>query len=482
MDAVSTDPTTRRWHRRVAWVALVAVLCFATTGLLHPLMTRLQPQPAQRTPPPMPVLDHALPAPALALAAVGVGELKSLRLLHDGERWRWRAETEGDVRWLDAETGEPMPDQAERAQAVRLARWYAGEPNATVAAIERVETFDADYGYVNRLLPVWRVRFDRADALAVYVSTGDDRLATMSDARKRAFQSLFRAVHSWSWLPAPWRNGWINALLIGVLATTALGLARAVRTRGGRRWTLRRAHRWGGVALALAVVAWSTSGFVQARGNAARERADSPQRPLHVDRARLTAAIAPSGMATAGASLVSLAGEPVWSWALTPPRTTTGQGLAMGEHQHLGATPQAVEPPRSRYVSAVDGRDLPDAAAQHLAELATYFGIVAVGAPQRVDAFTHEYGFLFKRLPVFKLMQDDAAHTAWYLDPASERLAARIYDGDRIAGAFFAYAHKWEWLTPLAGKDWRDGLSAFVALGVVLLAIGGTLLRRRAVR
>lgn len=482
MDALSTGSTTRRWHRRVAWVALVAVLGFATTGLLHPLMTRLQPPPAQRLPPPIPRLTQALPAPAAALAAAGVGKLKSLRLLHDGERWRWRAETDGDVRWLDAETGEPLPDGAERTQAVRLARWYAGESAAPVAAIERIESFDADYGYVNRLLPVWRVGFDRADALAVYVSPDDDRLATMSNARKRAFQSLFCAVHSWAWLPAPWRNGWINALLLGVVVTTALGLTLALRTRGGRRWTLRRAHRWGGVALALAVVAWSTSGFVQARGNAARERADSPQQPLRLDSARLTAALAPPGVAAAGASLVSLAGEPVWRWALTPPRTTTGQGLAMGEHQHHGAAPQAVELPRNRYVSAVDGRELTDGASQHLAELAAHFGIVAAGAPQRVDAFTHEYGFLFKRLPVFKLTQDDAAHTAWYLDPASERLAARIDDGDRTAGTFFAYAHKWEWLTPLAGKDWRDGISAFVALGVVLLALGGTLLRRRAVR
>lgn len=177
-----------------------------------------------------------------------------------------------------------------------------------------------DYGYTNRLLPVWRVRFARDDGLAVYVSTVDDRLATISDTRKRIFQQTFHAVHSWGWLPAPLRNGWINALLAGVAFTT------------------------------------------------------------------------------------------------------------------LAAMP--------------------------------------------VLKFSEDYGFLFKRLPVWRVAQDDTQHTALYLDTASERRAARITDGDRTSGALFAYAHKWEWVTPLAGKDWRDGLSATFALLLIGVALGGTWLRR----
>ena len=468
----------RRWHRRIAWLALLAVFTFALTGLLHPLMTRLQAKPVQFKPPPMPALAQALPAPAVALAAAGIAELAGLRPVHDGSRWWWRVQQpDGRVRYLDTVTGAMSVDAAEPAHAERLARWYAGEAAAPVAEVEIITAFDADYGYTNRLLPVWRVRFARDDGLTAYVSTVDDRLATLSDARKRVFQQSFRLLHSWAWLPAPIRNGWINLLLAAVALTTVLGLTLALRTPVGRRINLRRLHRWGGVTVAVAVLAWAVSGFVQALGNAERERADSPQRPLRIASAQLTA----QAEASSGVTLVSLAAAPAWRWGLKPAETTTGRGMAMGEHQHHERPAQgAAAPSAARYVSAVDGRGIADGEARHLAELLQHFGVQgSAAAAQPVLKFTPEYGFLFKRLPVWRVDQADAAHTAFYLDTHSERLAARITDRDRTTGALFAYAHKWEWVTPLAGKDWRDGISAVFAFMVIAVAVGGTLLRRR---
>lgn len=482
MDAVSQPHHgLRRWHRRIAWGALFAACSFALTGLLHPLMTRLQPQPAQRVPPPMPALAQALPAPAAALAAAGLAEVSGLRPVHDGQHWLWRVQTTDEgVRYVDAATGAVQAAEAERAHAERLARWYAGEPAAPITAIEPITRFEVDYGYTNRLLPVWRVRFARDDGLAVYVSTGDDRLATISDTRKRLFQQSFHALHSWAWLPVPLRNGWINALLAGVAFTVIAGLVLAARTRGGRRYNLRRAHRWGGVAVALAVLAWVVSGFVQARGNAERERADSPQRPLRVASATLTAPLAALPQAASGVALVSLGGEAVWRWSLQPPPSTTGRGLAMGEHQHHGKPAAGASAAlAAQYVSAVTGTAIAEGERQHLAELIAHFGVQARAEDATpVLKFSPDYGFLFKRLPVWRVAQDDAEHTSFYLDTASERLAARITDGDRASGALFAYAHKWEWITPLAGKDWRDGLGAAFALLLIGVAIGGTWLRR----
>ncbi len=484
MDTVSTAsrPGLRRWHRRIAWVALFAAFSFALTGLLHPLMTRLQPKPAQFTPPSMPALTEALPAPASALAAAGIAEVAGLRPVHDGHDWLWRVQSaDGRVRYLDPVTGAAPIDDAERAHAERLARWYTGEGNTAVAEATVVTAFDSDYSYVNRLLPVWRVRFARDDGFTAYVSTVDDRLTTLSDTRKRLFQQSFNAVHSWGWLPAPLRNAWINTLLAGVALTVLIGLTLAARTRGGRRFNLRRIHRWGGIAVSVAVLAWASSGFVQAWGNAARERADSPQRPLRVASAQLTAPLSATSAKASSVALVSLANAPVWRWALKPPETTTGRGMAMGEHQHHDQPAQGVSAgPSASYVSAQDGREVADGEAKHLAELLTHFvlqGTAATATP--VLKFSPEYGFLFKRLPVWRVEQGDAENTVAYLDTASERLAASITDGDRLAGAFFAYAHKWEWVTPLSGKDWRDGLSAAFAALLIGVGIGGTVLRRR---
>lgn len=472
----------RRWHRRIAWLALLAALCFALTGALHPLMTRFQPKPEKFAPPPTAALSEALPAPGAALAAAGIAELAALRLVDDGARWLWRARLpDGGVRYLDALSGQPLPADTERAQAERLARWYSGEAQAALLQAEPVTAFDTDYAYVNRLLPVWRLRFDRPDGLVAYVSTEEDRLAGLSDRRKRGFQALFQALHTWAWLPAPARNGWINLLLAGVALTVLAGLTLVVRSPGGRRWNLRRLHRWGGMTAAVAALAWVLSGYVQARGNAEREQGQAPQRPLALNAATLTAPVLAPARAKAGATLVRLDGEPLWRWSLRPPEPTTGRGLAMGEHQHHQQAPAAAPGASAAlYVSARDGRERAEGEQVHLAELAGYFGIAA--APEAavpVTAFSPEYGFLFKRLPVWKLEQGDAEHSAYFIDTGSERLAARITDGDRDADALFAYAHKWEWLTPLAGKDWRDGISAGFALLLIGVALGGTWLRRR---
>lgn len=480
MTVSSSAPGLRRGHRTLAWLALLTLACFALTGLLHPLMTRVQPRPAQSAPPPAPAAA-SLPAPANALAAAGIAELSGLRLLADGSRWLWRAHAaDGRIVYLDAQRGAAASAGAEQRHAERLARWYSGETRAPLAAIERIDAFDGDYGYVQRLLPVWRLRFARDDGLVAYVSTEEDRLVGLSDDRKRVFQQAFRAVHSWAWLPAPLRNAWINTLLFGLAGTVLLGLALALRSRGGRRWNLRRAHRWAGVALAVPALAWAVSGFLQARGNAERERADAPQRAYRVPASALQASLAMPAEGFQGLLLVSLDGQPTWRWALKPATGTTGRGLAMGEHQGHGKVPEgAATGPAARYQSAANGFDIADGERRHLAELAAHFGAAHADAAEPVLRFGEDYGFLFKRLPVWRLDQHDAAGRTLFIDTASERLAATVDDEARSVGALFAYAHKWEWVTPWAGKDWRDALSALCVALLLALAVIGTTLRRR---
>lgn len=470
----------RRWHRRIAWLALLALAGFAVTGVLHPLMTRVQPKPAQFAAPPAPALE-SLPAPAATLRSADFTELSALRLIADRERWLWRARAaDGRVIYLDARTGAIDAAGAEQRHAERLARWFSGEPAAPLAAIEALTAFDGDYGYVNRLLPVWRLRFAGEQGLTAYVSTEEDRLAGISDDRKRAFQQLFRAVHSWAWLPAPARNAWINGLLVGLLGTLLLGLSLAWRSPGGRRWNLRRLHRWGGITLALPALAWVLSGYFQARGNAERERADSPQRPARLAAAELQSPLSPPPGRFQGLLLVALDGEPAWRWSLQPIAGTTGRGLAMGEHQAHDKAPAGTPTgPAAFYQSARTGETLTDGERRHLAELAAHFGVAGAGRAEPVTRFGEDYGFLYKRLPVWRLEQGDAGGRTVFIDTASERLAAQLDDGERAVGALFAYAHKWEWVTPWAGKDWRDGLSAAVAGLLLVLATAGTLLRRR---
>ena len=132
------------------------------------------------------------------------------------------------------------------------------------------------------------------------------------------------------------------------------------------------------------------------------------------------------------------------------------------------------------YVSALDGAALPLGEQQHLDELSHHFGTAPPAGPATlVQAFTAEYGFLFKRLPVWRIEQRDARHTALFIDTDSERLSAQVDDADRFKGNLFALAHKWEWVSPWAGKNVRDALTTLFAALLIVVALIGLSLRWR---
>jgi len=70
-----------KWHRRLGLVAAVGVILSSLSGMLHPLMTRLQPAPAKLA------LDHRLPAldgaiaPSRLLPANGFVTISDLRIV-----------------------------------------------------------------------------------------------------------------------------------------------------------------------------------------------------------------------------------------------------------------------------------------------------------------------------------------------------------------------------------------------------------------
>jgi hypothetical protein len=98
--------------------------------------------------------------------------------------------------------------------------------------------------------------------------------------------------------------------------------------------------------------------------------------------------------------------------------------------------------------------------------------LAALGSPELVTRFAGEYGFVNKRLPVVKLTYAGAGHPALYVEPATGRLAALVRDGDRREGLSFAVLHKF-FLMDWAGKNVRDAVAIFSALGVLVVTLYG---------
>ena len=97
------------WHRRLALLACFGVFSWALSGMLHPLMSALQPRPAAFMPPAVALALDGLQAPGAVLQQAGIAQVQALRLLMlDGQPWyQARLQGQSKPRYWHARTGAP---------------------------------------------------------------------------------------------------------------------------------------------------------------------------------------------------------------------------------------------------------------------------------------------------------------------------------------------------------------------------------------
>lgn len=95
-----------------------------------------------------------------------------------------------------------------------------------------------------------------------------------------------------------------------------------------------------------------------------------------------------------------------------------------------------------------------------------------------VTRFDGEYGFVFKRLPVWRVAF--VRGVGVFVDPDDGAIAAVTDPADRAEQWFFAHIHKLEWLSGWIGGTPRDGVAMALALVLGASAVlGGALALRR---
>ena len=447
------------WHRRLAVLASFGVLSWAFSGLLHPLMSNLQPQPAQFMPPATVLAMDGLQAPGPMLQQAGIEQLQALRLLmlDNQPYYQVRISGQNEPRYWHARTGAEQALVSQHAE--RLAAHYLGtaEPLHYAGSLNG---FTAEYAFINRMLPAARVDTQRSDGLRVYLDLYQDRLGTLVDTPKAINSQLFLWLHSFRWLDAagPLRPALMLVLLASALAAVALGLTSFFARRQARS-ALRRWHGRAGLLLAGFSLCFLFSGSWHLLH---KLNAPAPLADFTAQFASATLAHAPSNdwLGQVGPlrklSLLQLDGQPIWRL-----------------QQVTGAISYR----------ALDGSELDDSAPLRYAEqrFAEYAAPLGLGSPSAITLqtkFDHDYGFVFKRLPVLKASYADAAKSALFIDPLDGALAARVDDSDRAEGFSFAYLHKWELLSAL-GKPVKDSLITLLALAQLLLVVAGLWLWRR---
>lgn len=438
--------TSRLLHRQLARIAGVVALLWAATGFLHPVMTWTAPRPAVQAPPVQSLALDGLVPPATALAAQGLRESALVRLVMVGGAPYWfAADGIGERVVVDARSGARAQGMEQR-HAVSLARHYAGLPQSEVAQARLISAFSTDYPSVNRLLPVWEVRLATPDGLTLYVDTGLDRLAAVTNDQRRVLLGVFQNVHTLKFLEfvEPLRIA-IILLLIGiVLATAVFGGLLLWKARGKG---VRRVHALVGWVTLPLLLMFTLSGLLH----------------LVMTSAFMTPPL-PSAAQFRLADLTS------------PPGAEAGIPV-----DELSATAGVNEAPvwrlqvqESGYYSGPNAPDTDAGLARFLAQAPSESAVSVV------RRFGDGYGFINKRLPVWRV---ETPGGPVYVDVREGLIAASPPATwlSHVEGWTFANLHKWEFLNPL-GRFNRDLATMAAAAIIIVSSILGLLLVLRSRR
>lgn len=433
----------RQWHRRLGWVAGLVAVAWAATGFLHPIMSWTAPRAAVQAPPVQVLAADDLVAPGPALLAAGLAESKLVRLVDVGGDPIWMAaRADGGRRVaLDARSGAPAPE-AEQAHAVALARHYSDLPTAEVESVRLIERFSTNYPSVNKLLPVWEVRFAGHDGLTLYVDTGLDRLAQVTNDLRRVLLTVFQNVHTLKFLEffEPLRVAVLFALIATVVATTAIGATMLFSARGRGVRRIHTVIAW--IALPL-VGMFTLSGLLHLVVTSDLAAAPPPQ----AKRFAIAALSAPPSAERLQhlTATADISGAPLW-------RMQTDEAV-----RYFGADAPANDGDRARRLA----------------------GVAPEAMVTAVDRFGGAYGFINKRLPV---AQVETPQGPVFVDYREGLIVAGGSQSslERIEGWSFDMLHKWQFLNPI-GKRNRDYATMAAAALVFLTGVFGLVLlvRRR---
>lgn len=481
-------------HKSLAWLAFSALLLWGLSGLLHPLMSAFGVQQAVFAPPRRALdMSQSLPLQDI-LRQAGIAQAQAVRVVVSTPANLLQVTTTQHAprRYFALDDGHEIVEH-DAAHAEFVARHYLGllGPENKVSKVEWIDQFSNEYPSVNRLLPVYKVSFDRPDQLTAWVYTETNSLAAVSDSRKAAMQTLFQWVHTWSFMPTSleWPRVAVIGAWVGLLAGTGLGglfmllaIRRRVEPKRAKSW-----HRAGGWVLSVPLIALAGSGVYHLFQYAGTQ---SPpvlalQQPIPLDQLKFK--LPPEwksitqGLPVNGLSLVqSPQGELVIRLGLAntnTPEPLSANALRNARFDGITPTGPAV------YLKADSGQVW----AEGDRELAIGLALKHTGAPKEaildtelVTRFGGLYDFRNKRLPVWRIDLGAPVNGSVFIDTNSGALVDITADSAKLERWSFSVLHKWNFLQAF-GRNTQNIVVSVAVLGMLIFfaALGFRLKRAR---
>lgn len=493
-----------KWHRITSLIVMMPVILWTISGFLHPVMNSFKPA----------VRNQALPVTEIDVAKVriplqsallqnGISKLRNFRIVKLNEDYYYQVQhLSGDTHsYINCQTGHLLVD-GDKVYAAFLAERFLSEPltphhntpkvyhHATAGAFEVVSSlskpshypqsrviniklitkFDKEYKASNKLLPVYKVEFDREDHIRLYVETVADRLALAMDDRKATFNSFFAITHSWSFLN---NLGKIKSLLIGAFSalcfiTSVFGFyvyyisnRKKIKsnsfTHKNRKW-----HRALGTVFLATTLLYSFSGAWHAWNKL-------PQKPT------IATLATPSVF---NATELNLSLMSIDQTLKKEERLTNISVIKINEKPYWQITLQNGKHKSKKYISMQNNQEVDKTDGAYAVYLANqYKGKIPgnVTSTKEVNMFTHSYSMMNKRLPVVQVSYDNGAY--YFVETSTGKLAAVVQPADRLERFSFSNLHMhhyWEiWLGKGNGKTIRNAVLMFSTLGLSVIAVTG---------
>ncbi|MCR2745394.1 PepSY domain-containing protein [Limnobacter parvus] len=469
-------------HRTLAWLGFAALLLWGGSGLLHSWLTLFGVQQAVFAAPQRELnLAKALPFDQI-LAKAGVEKAAAVKVVV-GEADNLLQVTEQALqarRYFSLETSAELPNH-DKVYAAFLARHYLNLHYENIRSIEWIDQFSDDYHPVNRLLPVYRVSFDRDDGLNALVYTETGALAGVSNHTKQRVQTAFQWFHTWSWVPnmAETPRIVVMGVLVGALVLMSLtGLSmlilirRRTRAAGAKGW-----HRLAAYVLVLPVFMFSFSGVYHLLqhgwpNNQSHLALNKPmqlnqfQFPVHAEWATLTDKLVVSGFSL----IADEAGTTYYRLALPLPKgqvPTDPQTIRNARFDGIQATGPAL------YVHTRTGEPWSQGDRELAFQLAAHHtGLPreAVQSATLITRFGPDYDFRNKRLPVWKFEYGAPLNASVFIDTATGVMADQTLNSAKPESISFSMLHKWNFMFPLGRQIQNWTIAVVTVLSIVLLA------------
>jgi hypothetical protein len=464
-----------KWHRVLGLISLVPVIFWTLSGLSHPFMSNwFRPSIAQEVFKP---LAQNQMKPVLSLQQVldknNVKAIRNFALVDFKENTFYQVLGQDSIyNYYSANDGILLKD-GDRLYATYLARYFTQDSTSNIKKIDYQTSFDGVYQPINRLLPVWKISFDRPDGMDVYIETGQSRMGTFNNNTRKAFLWTFEQFHTWQFLADIGGDTFRNVVLLVIMVAMLFSLISGITVYGlfwkkfksirqnqkakgvdDKRF-VHRFHRQLGLTVSFVMFTFVISGAFHLAVKLHNTEPTKADYGTVINRNELS--IANLQLPLADSLIVH----------------TGLVSFADSSFYQVTDTKKQI-----RYFNTLSGKELANGDEQYARFLSTYYhnskrSIQKTGEQQSVKPikqFTEEYGFINKRLPVQQVSYP--GNENWYIETTTSKLATKVAGIDRIEGFSFIFLHKYFGMT-WAGKNIRDIVSMLAALGVLVVSLFG---------